>query len=250
MKKLFIVLLLFPIAILPVLIELGPLPENALVNKESVLATDAGKFYVNTEIVDHIIADSYSNLIAEQQAKGLPYILAIATTQEAGNKILYSAYDAHGLNKYLFEDLARPYFRSRYNAEDCKEQKFTDFLRRPIIDKINYYLINRPDDAAAILQCTDYDLLEDPNKKFFMRTFFRANLNSVIDQYKVGCLFKIRGNLEQAKHYYQLAANQGKVPAQQALRGLEIKMARALKQAAKARTASKHTMTLRFHPYR
>ena len=252
MKKLLIVLLLFPITIMPVLIEIGPLPENAILNKEGVLAADSGKFYLDTEIVDHIIADSYNNLIAEQQAKGLPYILAIATTKTMDEQFLYSAYDAHGLNKHLFEggDLARPYFWSRYNAVDCEQKKFTDFLRRPIIDKINYYLINTSDDAAATLQCTDYDLLEDSNKKIFMRTFFRANLNSAIDQYNVGRLFKIKGNLEQARKYYQLAAQQGKVPAQQALRGLEAKMARELKQAAKPHAASKHTMTLRFHPYR
>ena len=217
MKKLFIILLLLITTgtITPKLIEIGLLPENTIVDEESGLKAVDGKFYLDADAENYIFADAYNNFIAAQQAKGLPYILAITATKISDDKFLYYAAEAHGLNKFLFEggDPARPYFWNRYNPQDLQQKKggFTDFKRRPIINRINYYLINTPDDAAATLLGTDYELLQDPNKKYFMENFFKANLlNDASSLSGLAWSFEERErNLEQAKRYYKLAVNKG-----------------------------------------
>ena len=230
MKKIIIIglLLITTGTIAPKLIEIGPLPENTIVDEETGLKAADGKFYLETDVEDYIFADTYNNFIAAQQAKDLPYIIAITTTKIADDKFLYSASDAHGLNKFLFEggDPARPYFWNRYNAQDLQQKQFNDYKRRPIINRISYYLIDTIDDTAATLLGTDYDLLQaDPNKKRFMRNFFKANLNDADAQYSLANLFgnadsyeqtllEGKNNIEELLRYNKLAADKGHADAQ------------------------------------
>ena len=237
MKKIIIIglLLITTGTIAPKLIEIGPLPENTTVDEETGLKAADGKFYLETDVEDYIFADTYNNFIAAQQAKDLPYIIAITTTKIADDKFLYSASGAHGLNKFLFEggDPARPYFWNRYNAQDLQQKTFTDFKRRSLINRISYYLINTPEDAVATMLGTDYDLLEDPNKKEFMQNFFKANLNDADAQFELADLFddahdyrtiliEGKNNSEESERYFKLAADQNHADAQYMLGNLYV----------------------------
>ena len=218
MKKIIIIglLLITSGTITPKLIEIGPLPENTTVDEETGLKIQDNKIFLDTHAGDTVLGETYAELIEAQQTKGLPYIFAIITTANPDNKNLYSAYDAHGLNKFLFEAPAtnRQYFWNRYNPADLAQKQFNDYKRRPIINRISYYLIDTIDGTAATMLGTDYDLLEDPTKKNFMQTFFKANLNDADAQSDLGDLFEKKDDLKQAKHYYTLSAHQNNAGGQ------------------------------------
>ena len=211
MIKKFLLLLVITISyVKPHLIELLSWPEVVLADEDSGLRAHDNKVFLDTTVLNPIYYETYEDLIAQQQAKGLPYILAVAMSEERPPHIL-TAYDAHAFNRYLFQEDDVVYAHNRYLPSD---KIFRDYLKREIFGPIQYFTINAPNDIHAKLLGTDYDLLENPAKKEFMQTFFKANLGDAKAQNNLGFIFLKEGNLKQAKHYFQKAAYQKLMSAQ------------------------------------
>lgn len=157
------------------------------------------KEYLNIDSIEYFSKKSFAQLIDEQNKKGLPFILAVVTIKQ-DQTYTHLYYNAHSLNKKLFS--MRRNAIKRYGLRDPQ-------ISLPIIGEIQYFTINGTEDIKANFLCTDYDLYYNDVTVKFLSNFFDANKSIDIAQGTLAYLYQEKGDLEKAKHYYMLAAEQG-----------------------------------------
>lgn len=158
--------------------------------------------YLDIAATEYFTKKSFEQLIQEKSKNGLPFILAIVTTKEDGI-YKHSCYDALQLNEHFLKKY------NTLNRYTDNSQNFIDPLTsNSIIGGILYFRIDSALDAQADFICTDYDVQVESKLTKFLKYFFEANSGDDIAQFNLAITYSQKGDLEQAKHYYKLAACQ------------------------------------------
>lgn len=197
--------------------------------------------YLDITAIDPFLNKSFQELMQEKNQEQLPFILAIVAIKKNGT-LKHFYYDAHTVNKKLFGD------DYAIRAEDKGPSNFSKLLSYTgtikiesilldQIDSIKYFIINSPYDIQAEFIGTLSDLQNEqkayrddvfaaPNvkqyiiKRFktrFVNNFFLANVGNCDAQNELGNFYQNKDDLETAKLYYTLAADQGNPNAQNGL---------------------------------
>ena len=164
------------------LIEIGPAQPNLFIKEDAAGKIIEGKEYLETDIEEPVLVSSFEELIQEKHALGLPYILAVVTTEHKETIPMHAYYDAITLTNYLFTVKLVPAPGRIMNTKFAANGPFRDPATRQPIQQIDYLVLDKPTDTAFKLLGTHQDLARRVD---FMATFFKANTNDIAAQVKI-----------------------------------------------------------------